>query len=128
MELCDIGGQADYDIVRKPACAGAYVILMCFAADKVAFLPDFESKAKELMEKWSADFEYGVTVIFVTIEGFYNEETSPVKDLSQSPKISLTEIERWAMAERLGAFAYMHCGALTGEGVDEIFEAVGFFP
>jgi hypothetical protein len=69
-----------------------------------------------------------VTVIFVAIEDHCDEEASLVKDLSQSPRISLKEIERWAMAERLGAFAYMHCNVLTGEGIDAVFEAVGVFP
>jgi len=122
-----MGGQGQYDFLRRGAYQSAHVILLCFDASSPTFVA-----ATELLATWAGEFDGKKPLILVGIDksttvGYERDlETGSIMDSfnPSTQKVSLRELERWAIAQRLGAIAYIHCNVVTGEGVEEVLELV----
>ncbi|KAG5355156.1 GTP-binding protein [Yarrowia sp. B02] len=107
LALWDTAGQEEYERLRPLAYADAHVILIGFALNVFDSLENVAVKwIREVRERCP-----GVPILLIGLK----------KDLRASENcITLTQGEE--MAERIGAKRYLECSALTGQGVDDVFE------
>ena len=120
-----MGGQNDYRFLRRQAYRGADVVLLCFPASASSF-----STAESLLTRWKTELDDEFPAVPIILVGIDNDADSQRPEQcsaggSGSEKVSLKELERWALADRIGAVAYMYCDLPTCVGVDDIFELVG---
>ncbi|AOW02815.1 small GTPase superfamily [Yarrowia lipolytica] len=107
LALWDTAGQEEYERLRPLAYADANVILIGFAVNVPDSLDNVAVKwIKEVNERCP-----GVPILLIGLK----------KDLRQSEPC-ITAVEGQAMASQIGAKKYLECSALTGQGVDDVFE------
>ena len=104
-------GQEDYDRLRPLSYPDTDVILMCFSVDNRDSLENIQSK-------WIPEVEHfcpNVPYLLIATK----------KDLRTDPAFSAVgtiKLESGrAMADTVGAYAYLECSAKTREGVREVF-------
>lgn len=119
--LCDLAGQENYEHLRKMVYPGVDIILLCL--DVTASISD---STKSILTKWQPELSEhcpGVPVVLVAVgETDIQDEKS-----TASPRfghVPLKDLERWAVASRIGAVGYTRCDIQTGEGVNDVFELV----
>ncbi|AET40123.1 Rho family GTPase RHO2 Ecym_5365 [Eremothecium cymbalariae DBVPG len=112
LALWDTAGQEEYERLRPMSYSKADIILIGFAID------DAESLLNA-REKWTVEaLRYcpSAPIILVGLK----------KDLRKSNSIDRAEMVNLSQAQEvakaIGAKKYMECSALTGEGVDDVFE------
>ncbi|CCF60191.1 hypothetical protein KAFR_0J01240 [Kazachstania africana CBS 2517] len=110
LALWDTAGQEEYERLRPFSYSNADVILIAFAVDDVESL-------ENTRDKWAVEaLRYcpEVPIILVGLK----------KDLRQANNknrmVRPEDVQKIARA--VGAKNYMECSALTGEGVDDVFE------
>lgn len=107
LALWDTAGQEEYERLRPLAYADANVILIGFAVNVPDSLDNVEVKwIKEVNERCP-----GVPILLIGLK----------KDLREKERC-VTAAEGQAMANQIGAKKYLECSALTGQGVDDVFE------
>lgn len=109
VSLWDTAGQEEYERLRPLSYAKANVILIGFALDDVESLQNAKYK-------WSAEVNRycpGVPIVLVGLKS----------DLRRS-HASNTVLPKHGdeVSRDIGARKYVECSALTGEGVDSVFE------
>ncbi|ODV62546.1 Rho family GTPase RHO2 ASCRUDRAFT_32165 [Ascoidea rubescens DSM 1968] len=110
LALWDTAGQEEYERLRPLSYSKAHVVLIGFAID----VPDsLENAGTKWYEEVTANCR-GVPIILVGLK----------KDLRLSEKdyryVQYRQGE--IVARNIGARRYIECSALTGEGVDDVFE------
>jgi len=117
LALWDTAGQEDYDRLRPLSYPDTDVILMCFSIDS-------NDSLDNIPEKWTPEVKHfcqNVPIILVGNKKDLRSEESNRKDGKN--KIEIVKYEDGkAMAERIGAYAYIECSAKTKDGVREVFE------
>uniref|UniRef100_A0A1I8AWZ8 Ras-like GTP-binding protein Rho1 n=1 Tax=Meloidogyne hapla TaxID=6305 RepID=A0A1I8AWZ8_MELHA len=101
LALWDTAGQEDYDRLRPLSYPDTNVILMCFSIDS----PD---SLENIIEKW-------------TPEDLRNDPQT-VKELAKNKQEPVNSEAAQAVAQQIGAYAYLECSAKFKEGVQEVFE------
>ncbi|KAI9318865.1 P-loop containing nucleoside triphosphate hydrolase protein [Zopfochytrium polystomum] len=120
-------GQTD---ILKFCCEGSYnqlrvfflssstVVLICFTVDCPASL-------ENVVEKWMPEVGYLCPprhVILVCCRKDLREDAATLADLAQYHETPITISEGITTAERIGAYRYVECSSVTGEGVKELLE------
>ena len=125
-----MAGQEDYEHFRKQLYTDTNLILLCVQAS----LPTVATTSS-IIEKWLPEIECfctDVPIILVAIEDpdspnggpsgslfIANPDPQPLEENKH-----FKDVERQALARRIGAVAYLRCELQTGQGVDAIFELV----
>ncbi|KAH3674579.1 hypothetical protein WICPIJ_009537 [Wickerhamomyces pijperi] len=111
LALWDTAGQEEYERLRPLSYSRANVILIAFAVDDVGSWENVDWKWGREVQRYC----FGVAVILVGLKSdLYGKEPG---------KKYVSWDQGQEMARRIGAKRYMTCSALTGEGVDDVFEA-----
>eukprot|EP00800_Vazella_pourtalesii_P023935 TRINITY_DN997_c0_g2_i1.p1 TRINITY_DN997_c0_g2~~TRINITY_DN997_c0_g2_i1.p1 ORF type:complete len:193 (+),score=29.15 TRINITY_DN997_c0_g2_i1:76-654(+) len=118
LALWDTAGQEDYDRLRPLSYPDTDVILMCFSIDS----PD---SLENIPEKWTPEVKHFCPTVPIILVGnkkdLRNDEHTKSELLSMKQEPVKLDDGR-AMADKIGAYAYMECSAKSKEGVREVFE------
>lgn len=118
LALWDTAGQEDYDRLRPLSYPDTDVILMCFSIDS----PD---SLENIPEKWTPEVKHfcpNVPVILVGTKKDLRSDPQTIAELAKMTQEPVRPQEGREMAEKINAFAYLECSALSNEGIREVFE------
>ncbi|CAG8439899.1 7070_t:CDS:2 [Acaulospora morrowiae] len=119
LALWDTAGQEEYERLRPLSYSKAHVILIAFSVSS----PDsFEN----VSDKWIDEVNSlcpNVPVILVGLKKDLREDDETIADMKKKG-ISFVETRQGEItAQQIGAKKYIECSSLTGENVDNVFEA-----
>lgn len=120
LALWDTAGQEDYDRLRPLSYPDTHVVLICFSIDQ----PD---SLENIPEKWVPEVRHfcpGVPFVLVGCKKDLRNDQEIINKLKKHspPQKPVTKEEGAAVAEKIGAFAYIECSAKTKENMREVFE------
>ncbi|GKT40324.1 GTP-binding protein rho2 [Colletotrichum spaethianum] len=136
LALWDTAGQEDYERLRPLAYSKAHVILIGFSVDTPDSLDNvkhkwawtlgaFRSGADEWLQ-WVEEVTRlcpGVPIILVGLKKDLREDPVAIEEMRKKSLRFVTHQEGDAAAKEIGARKYLECSSLSGEGVDDVFEA-----
>ncbi|GEQ66357.1 hypothetical protein JCM33374_g20 [Metschnikowia sp. JCM 33374] len=111
LALWDTAGQEEYERLRPLSYHNSHVILIGFTVD----VPDSLENART---KWVEEVRRSCPNTPYILIGLKKDLRISVKDRIRFVQTDLGE----SIAKEIGAKRYMESSALTGEGVDDIFE------
>ncbi|CAO3678471.1 unnamed protein product [Umbelopsis ramanniana] len=113
LALWDTAGQEEYDRIRIHSYPGANVVLISFAIDTKDSL---ENVTSEWIEEVNRECP-GVPIILVGLK----KDLRP-QDARRNDDTFVHPREAEIVASNIGARSYIECSALTGEGVQKVFD------
>jgi len=119
LALWDTAGQEDYERLRPLAYSKAHVILIGFSIDT----PDSLDNVKH---KWVVEAQErcpDVPIILVGLKKDLRGDPVAIEEMRKRSQRFVTETEGEHAAREIGARKYLECSSLSGEGVDDVFEA-----
>ncbi|KAF1983682.1 hypothetical protein K402DRAFT_406674 [Aulographum hederae CBS 113979] len=119
LALWDTAGQEDYERLRPLAYSKAHVILIGFSVDSPDSLENVKHKwAEEARERCP-----GVPIILVGLKKDLRDDPLAQEEMRKKSLKFTNSAEGARMKEEIGARKYLECSSLTGDGVDDVFEA-----
>lgn len=119
LALWDTAGQEDYERLRPLAYSQAHVILIGFSCDTPDSLDNVKHKwAEEAQERCP-----GVPIILVGLKKDLRDDPAAQEEMRKRSQKFTTRKAGEDMKEEIGARKYLECSSLTGDGVDDVFEA-----
>ncbi|KAK0715614.1 P-loop containing nucleoside triphosphate hydrolase protein [Lasiosphaeris hirsuta] len=119
LALWDTAGQEDYERLRPLAYAKAHVILIGFSIDTPDSLDNVRHKwVTEAQEKCP-----DVPIILVGLKKDLRGDPVAIEEMRKRSQRFITQAEGETAAKEIGARKYLECSSLSGEGVDDVFEA-----
>lgn len=116
--LWDTAGQEDYDRLRPLSYPQTDVFLVCFSIISPA---SFEN----VQHKWYPEISHhaaGVPFILVGTKLDLRHDSETMKRLNERHLSAKTEADGAEMAQRLRAYKYLECSALTQAGLKNVFD------
>ncbi|KAI9351830.1 P-loop containing nucleoside triphosphate hydrolase protein [Zopfochytrium polystomum] len=107
-----------YDRLRPLVLTISTVVLICFSTISPMSFED-------VVERWMPEVDYYCPprhVILVCCRKDLREDAETVAYLSQYHMTPITTFQGIKAAARIGAYRYVECSSLTGEGVKELLE------
>ena len=117
--MWDTAGQDDYDRLRPLSYPDTDVLVLCFSIDS-------QDSLLNIREKWVPEvkhFCHSVPIILVGNKKDLRNDKETIKELMKIKSEPVSMQEGLAVAEKIGATAYLECSARNNEGVREVFEA-----
>nr|KAJ3423190.1 Rho GTPase protein rac1 [Polyrhizophydium stewartii] len=115
----DTGGGEDYWRLRPLSYPGTSFFLLCFSIASPASFANVETYWKPELTEHASDVP--VILVGTCVDLRVNFECQ--KRLREEQQYPVTFTQGEQMAEKIGAVRYMECSAMTGDGVDAVFEA-----
>lgn len=119
LALWDTAGQEDYERLRPLAYSQAHVILIGFSVDT----PDSLENVKHKWADEAAERCPGVPIILVGLKKDLREDPVAQEEVRKRSQKFISRKQGEDMKEEIGARKYLECSSLTGDGVDDVFEA-----
>lgn len=119
LALWDTAGQEEYERLRPLSYAKAHVILIGFAVDSPDSLDNVSTKWMEEIAQLCS----GVPLILVGLKGDLRTNPDAIEEVRLRSGRFVDPTEAQVVAREIGARKYMECSALTGQCVDDVFEA-----
>ncbi|CAM1507465.1 Fc.00g071060.m01.CDS01 [Cosmosporella sp. VM-42] len=119
LALWDTAGQEDYERLRPLAYSKAHVILIGFSVDTPDSLDNVKHKWIEEATRLCA----GVPIILVGLKKDLREDPVAIEEMRKKSMRFVTQHEGETIAKDIDARRYLECSSLSGEGVDDVFEA-----
>lgn len=118
LALWDTAGQEEYERLRPLSYSKAHAILIGFAVDSPDSLDNCRTKWIQEVNELCP----GVPIVLVGLKKDLRTDPQAIEEVRKrsSQFVSAQEAER--IAKEIGAKRYLECSALTGEGVDDVFE------
>jgi small GTP-binding protein len=113
LALWDTAGQEDYDRLRPLSYPDTDVIIIAFSIDN----PD---SLENVPEKWIPEVKHFCPNVPIILVGTKKDLRDDPSKMKQEP---VKTEEGKAMAEKIGAVAYLETSAKTKEDVREVFES-----
>ncbi|KAH0596544.1 hypothetical protein MHUMG1_05662 [Metarhizium humberi] len=140
LALWDTAGQEDYERLRPLAYSKAHVILIGFSVDTPDSLENVKNKVRAAqlairriltltrlcIGQWIEEATRlcaGVPIILVGLKKDLREDPVAVEEMRKKSQRFLTTHDGEMAAREVGAKRYLECSSLSGEGVDDVFEA-----
>ena len=119
LALWDTAGQEDYERLRPLAYSQAHVILIAFSIAS-------QDSLHNITTKWHPEVQErcpNVPIILVGLKKDLREDPVAIEEMRKRSEKFLTSDEGEDVRKRINAKKYLECSSLTGEGVDDVFEA-----
>ncbi|KAM4067050.1 Ras family protein [Hirsutella rhossiliensis] len=111
--------REDYERLRPLAYSKAHVILIGFSIDTPDSLDNVKHKWVEEATRLCA----GVPTILVGLKKDLREDPVAIEEMRKKSLRFVTPHDGELAAREVGAKRYLECSSLSGEGVDDVFEA-----
>lgn len=119
LALWDTAGQEDYERLRPLAYSKAHVILVGFSIDSPDSLENVKNKwVEEAQERCP-----NIPIILVGLKKDLRDDPVAIEEMRKRSQNFITTCQAAETAKSIGARKFLECSSLTGEGVDDVFEA-----
>ncbi|WBW73746.1 Rho family GTPase Rho2 [Schizosaccharomyces osmophilus] len=119
LALWDTAGQEEYERLRPMSYAKAHIILIGFAIDSPDSLENVSTKWIEEVNTLCPNIPF----ILVGMKADLRTDPAAVEEMRRRNQNFVKPQQAEIVAQRIGARKYMECSSLTGDGVDDVFEA-----
>ncbi|KAK9463611.1 P-loop containing nucleoside triphosphate hydrolase protein [Lipomyces oligophaga] len=119
LALWDTAGQEEYERLRPLSYSRAHVVLVGFAVDTPDSLDNVSAKWIIEINELCPD----IPIILVGLKKDLRQDARAIEEMRKANRRFISPSEAELVARQVGARKYLECSALTGEGVDNVFEA-----
>lgn len=125
LALWDTAGQEDYERLRPLAYSHAHVLLIAFSVDNVDSILNVE-------QKWWPEALHNcpnVPIILVGLKRDKRDDPKVLEEFLRTSQRFVTQEQAETCGRKINAEKhagdryYLECSSLTGDGVDDVFEA-----
>ena len=116
--LWDTAGQEDYDRLRPLSYTDTDCFLVCFSiVDRYSF--------ENVDKKWIPEIRHHCPTapfLIVGLQSDLRDDAATIECLQKCRESPILKEDGKALAEKVGAYAYVECSALTQNGLKNVFE------